>query len=78
MLFKTNREIKSLNYKLSRVIATDENYHTVLVPNRNNEIEVIELTYIVCKVLVKGMLSPVKFTINVKTAGVTDPTKTVI
>jgi hypothetical protein len=25
-----------------RVITTDENYHTVLYPNRNNEIEVIE------------------------------------
>jgi hypothetical protein len=42
LLFKTNREIKSLNYKLMRVVTTDENFHTVLYPNRLNDIEVIE------------------------------------
>lgn len=63
LLFKTNREIKSLNYKLMRVVTTDENFHTVLYPNRINDIEVIEQTPIVCKVPVKGMLSPVKFVI---------------
>jgi hypothetical protein len=42
LLFKTNREIKSLNYKLMRVVATDENFHTMLYPNRVNDVEVIE------------------------------------
>jgi len=42
LLFKTNREIKSLNYKLMRVVTTDDNYHTLLAPNRMNDIEVIE------------------------------------
>jgi hypothetical protein len=42
LLFKTNREIKSLNYKLMRVVTTDDNYHTLIQPNRNNEIEIIE------------------------------------
>jgi hypothetical protein len=69
LLFKTNREIKSLNYKLMRVITSDDNYHTVLHPHRTNEIEVIEQTPIVCKVNVKGMLSPVKFSVTFKTMG---------
>jgi len=68
LLFKTNREIKSLNYKLMRVVATDENFHTVLYPGRVNDVEVIEQTPIVCKVPVKGMLSPVKFVITFKTS----------
>ena len=42
LLFKTNREIKSLNYKLMRVVTTDDNFHTLLTPNRMNDIEVIE------------------------------------
>ena len=41
LLFQTNREIKSLNYKLMRVI-TSEDYHTVLHNGKVNEIEVIE------------------------------------
>ena len=52
-----------------RVVATDENFHTMLYPNRLNDIEVIEQTPIVCKVPVKGMLSPVKFVITFKTSG---------
>ncbi len=69
LLFKTNREIKSLNYKLMRVVTTDDNYHTLLAPNRMNDIEVIEQTPIVCKVPVKGMLSPLKFVIAFKKTG---------
>jgi hypothetical protein len=61
LLFKTNREIKSLNYKLMRVVTNDENYHTLLHPGRINEVEVIEQTPIVCKVFVRGMVSPLKF-----------------
>ena len=41
LLFKTNREIKSLNYKLMRVITSDD-YHTVIFPYRPNELEIIE------------------------------------
>jgi len=41
LLFKTNREIKSLNYKLMRVITSDD-YHTVIHPYRPNELEIIE------------------------------------
>lgn len=44
LLFKTNREIKSLNYKLMRIITSDENYHTLLQPYRYNDIDVIEQT----------------------------------
>jgi len=44
-----------------RVVTKDENYHTVLHPGRVNEVEVIEQTSIVCKVLVNGMASPLKF-----------------
>jgi len=73
LLFKTNREIKSLNYKLMRVVATDENFHTVLYPGRVNDVEVIEQTPIVCKVPVKGMLSPVKFVITFKTSSGDNP-----
>lgn len=51
-----------------RVITTDENYHTLLQPNRLNDVEVIEQTPIVCKVPVKGMLSPLKFNIVFKTS----------
>lgn len=62
LLHKTNREIKSLNYKLMRVITSDD-YHTIINPYRNNDIEVIEQTYIFCKVNVRGNLSPARFTI---------------
>ena len=72
LLFKTNREIKSLNYKLMRVVTTDDNFHTLLTPNRMNDIEVIEQTPIICKVPVKGMLSPVKFVITFKTSNPND------
>ena len=51
-----------------RVVTTDENYHTLLHPNRINDIEVIEQTPIVCKVPVKGMLSPLKLSIIFKTS----------
>ena len=53
LLQKTNREIKSLNYKLMRIISADD-YHTILYPNKNNDIEVIEQTLIYCKVSVRG------------------------
>ena len=43
LLYKTNREIKSLNYKLNRII-NSEDCHTVLHPNRMNEIEILEQT----------------------------------
>ena len=49
-----------------RVVTTDENYHTVLHPGRVNEVEVIEQTPIVCKVLVRGMVSPLKFQTQIK------------
>ena len=64
LLFKANREIKSLNYRLMRVITTDENCHTLLLPGRVNDLEVIEQTAIVCKVPVKGMPSPLKFAVK--------------
>ena len=51
-----------------RVITTDENYHTVLHPGRVNDIEIIEMTAIVCKVPVKGMQSPLKVYIAFKTS----------
>jgi len=56
-----------------RVVATDENFHTVLYPNRVNDVEVIEQTPIVCKVPVKGMLSPLKFVVTFKTSGTDNP-----
>lgn len=43
LLHQTNREIKSLNYKLMRVISAEE-CHTIIVPGKQNEIEVIEQT----------------------------------
>ena len=48
-----------------RVITSDD-YHTVLYPYRMNDIEVIEQTHILCKVNVKGQLSPARFTIIFK------------
>eukprot|EP00347_Sterkiella_histriomuscorum_P006128 403353959 len=66
LLHKTNREIKSLNYKLMRVITSDDHYHTILNPYRNNEIEVIEQTYILCKVNVKGQMTPARFNVQFK------------
>ncbi|CDW87752.1 UNKNOWN [Stylonychia lemnae] len=62
---QTNREIKSLNYKLMRVITTDD-YHTILQPFRPNEIEVIEQTSILCKINVRGNMSPARFFITFK------------
>ena len=41
LIFQTNREIKTLNYKLMRIIAT-ESVHQVLFIGRNNDIEIIE------------------------------------
>lgn len=72
LLFKTNREIKSLNYKLMRVVTTDDNFHTLLTPDRMNDIEVIEQTPIICKVPVKGMLSPLKLAITFKTSNLNE------
>lgn len=53
MLHQMNREIKSLNYKLMRVINTQE-VHTQLLPGKVNDIECLENTPILFKVEVKG------------------------
>ena len=62
---KTNREIKSLNYKLMRVVTSDD-IHTVIHPFRPCDLEVIEQTLILAKVHVKGNMSPAKFSVVCK------------
>jgi hypothetical protein len=53
LLHQVNREIKTLNYKLSKVITT-ENYHTLLYASRQNEVECLEATPILCKIECQG------------------------
>ncbi len=65
LLHKANREIKSLNYKLLRVVA-NEDFHVNLYPNKFNDMELIENTPVVYKLLLKGMASPAKFTVSFK------------
>lgn len=43
MLIAANREIKSLNYKLLRIVSAND-YHINLLPYRNNKVEIIENT----------------------------------
>lgn len=67
MLVAANREIKSLNYKLLRIVSAND-YHNNLFPYRNNKVEIIENTQIYCKIHVKNYLMPVKVSFQV-TAG---------
>eukprot|EP00347_Sterkiella_histriomuscorum_P015694 403356050 len=63
LIFQTNREIKTLNYKLLRIIAT-ENIHQNINIGRPTEIEVIEEQPAYLKLNPKGYRSPAIFTIN--------------
>ena len=62
LLKKADREIRVINYKLSTVIASGE-YHRLLHPVIDNEIEVVESTAIYCKIKSKGCHAPVNFKI---------------
>lgn len=67
MLYQVNREIKTLNYKLSKVITTND-YHTLLLPDRQNEIECLEGALIVCKLECAGREIPIRFNLNMTKA----------
>jgi len=60
LLTQANREIKSLNYKLLRIISNDDS-HMIVHPLRNNNVEIIQDTQMFCKVNVRGFILPAKF-----------------
>ena len=63
MLRTTKREIRWLSYKLSTVIS-DGNYHNLIEPDSVTGVEVIENTFIYCKVPWKYRYCPAKFRIS--------------
>jgi len=65
MLQSTNRELKSLNYRLNRVI-TSKASHIELAQYRANEIEVLASTPILCKVSTKSQSAPLRVEIVFK------------
>lgn len=59
ILRNIEREIKCITYKLSTVIADGE-YHNVVHPKYETEVEIIESTPIYCKIPCSNQYSPVK------------------
>eukprot|EP00347_Sterkiella_histriomuscorum_P017647 403348540 len=66
LLTQANRDIKSLNYKLLRIISTNNDSHINIFPMRQNHIEIIEATHIYCKINVKGYQLPARFSVMFK------------
>ena len=65
MIENTTKEIRSLNYKLKRIITTDDS-HILIQPFKNVEVDVYEDTYMYCKIPIKGCEPPAKFCISLK------------
>lgn len=65
MLTQANRDIKSLNYKLLRIVSNNDQ-HINVIPLRNNSIEIIENTHIYCKASIKGYMLPARFSFTFK------------
>ncbi len=65
MIQSTTKEIRSLNYRLKRIITTDDS-HIILHPLRGTEVDVYEETYMYCKIPIKGCEPPAKFQISLK------------
>lgn len=59
LLKKTEKELKCLSYKLSTVVS-DGNYHNLIQEGPSTSIEVIEETYVYCKIGLKYKFSPMK------------------
>lgn len=55
------REIKGMNYKLNQIVASEGEFHQMLIPRKMNEIEVLEGSPMYFKIPVKDGNSPLKF-----------------
>lgn len=70
-LDRIDKHIKLLQYKLSRVVSTFADFHTLLVPNQPTVVDLIESTPIYCKVDTRYRIPPLKVTIEFKDKPVT-------
>jgi hypothetical protein len=52
--------MKSMNYQLQRIIADENSYHTLIVPRKPTDIEVLEASPMYFKIAIKEQLSPLK------------------
>ncbi|CDW87083.1 UNKNOWN [Stylonychia lemnae] len=66
LIQKANRDIKNLNYQIQRIVATEENNHTVVQNKRSQDLEIIEQSLMYFKVPSKGFSSPVKIYVEIK------------
>ncbi len=55
------REIKGINYKLNQIVASEAEFHQMLIPRKMTEIEVLEGSPMYFKIPVKDGNSPLKF-----------------
>jgi len=65
-LDKIDRHIKLLQYKLSRVITTMADYHTLLPANTAVNVDLIECIPIYCKVDTRNRLPPLRLYVDFK------------
>ena len=66
LLERIDKNIKLLQYKLSRVVTSFKDYHIVLSPLAPVNIDLIEQTPIYCKVSLEHKPPPLKIYINFK------------
>jgi hypothetical protein len=65
LLVKANLDIKTLNYRLSRIVSSG-NVHTQIGYGQHKEIDVIAGQLIYCRVAILGLSEQLIFTINKK------------
>jgi len=66
MLKTTNREIKTLNQILDRLVPSDDK-HTIIIPGRRKDIEVIPDNLMTYKASIRGERTPAKIRIHMHT-----------
>ena len=50
LLHKANRDIKSMNYQIQRIVATEDCYHTVIPIKKAVDLEIIEQSQMFYKI----------------------------
>jgi|LauGreDrversion4_2_1035121.scaffolds.fasta_scaffold52831_1 hypothetical protein len=55
-----------MNYQLQRIVADENSYHTIILPRKPIDIEVLEGSPMYFKIAIKEQLSPLKFAITYK------------
>jgi hypothetical protein len=68
ILTRIDKNIKLLQYSLSKIVTTFKDFHILLTPQNPVCIDLIEQTPIYCKIDTRGRVPPVKVQIEFKDA----------